>query len=94
MTYGGSEKLEERSAVRPASETLFCEHYANIIHSHGTCPKLPWCSGPALGKTCRLLRHPACGRKSHAVHATAEEAETSAMFNIYTNYRSTWPCPW
>ena len=30
VTYGGSEKLEDRLCVRPTSETLFCEHYANI----------------------------------------------------------------
>ena len=34
VTYGGSEKLEERYCIRPTSETLFCEHYKNIIHSH------------------------------------------------------------
>ena len=28
VTYGGSEKLEERYCIRPTSETLFCEHYA------------------------------------------------------------------
>ena len=33
VTVGGSEKLEDRCAIRPTSETLFCEHYANIIHS-------------------------------------------------------------
>ena len=46
MTYGGSEKLEERYCIRPTSETLFCEHYKNIIHSHRDLPKLynQWCS--------------------------------------------------
>ena len=33
VTMGGSEKLEDRLAIRPTSETLFCEHYASIIHS-------------------------------------------------------------
>ena len=28
VTYGGNEKLEERLCVRPTSETLFCELYA------------------------------------------------------------------
>ena len=46
VTYGGSEKLEERYCIRPTSETLFCEHYKNIIHSHRDLPKLynQWCS--------------------------------------------------
>ena len=45
VTYGGSEKLEERYCIRPTSETLFCEHYKNIIHSHRDLPKLynQWC---------------------------------------------------
>ena len=40
VTMGGSEKLEDRLCVRPTSETLFCEHYANIIHSWRDLPKL------------------------------------------------------
>ena len=46
VTVGGSEKLEDRCAIRPTSETLFCEHYANIIHSWRDLPKLynQWCS--------------------------------------------------
>ena len=39
VTQGGTEKLEERLCVRPTSETLFCEHYANIIQSHRDLPK-------------------------------------------------------
>lgn len=31
VTQGGSNKLTERLCVRPTSETLFCEHYKNII---------------------------------------------------------------
>jgi len=34
VTYGGSEELEERLCVRPTSETLFCDHYKNIIKSY------------------------------------------------------------
>ena len=40
ITYGGSEKLEERLCVRPTSETLFCEHYKSIVHSYRDLPKL------------------------------------------------------
>lgn len=40
VTHGGSEKLEDRLCVRPTSETLFCEHYSNIIHSYRDLPKL------------------------------------------------------
>lgn len=31
VTHGGSEELQERLCVRPTSETLFCEHYKDII---------------------------------------------------------------
>lgn len=46
VTHGGSEQLQERLCVRPTSETLFCEHYSHIIHSHRDLPKLynQWCS--------------------------------------------------
>ena len=40
VTVGGSEKLEERYCIRPTSETLFCEHYKNIIHSWRELHKL------------------------------------------------------
>ena len=46
VTHGGEKKLEERICVRPTSETLFCEHYANIVQSYRDLPKLynQWCS--------------------------------------------------
>ncbi|MBO7549726.1 MAG: proline--tRNA ligase, partial [Clostridia bacterium] len=40
VTMGGSEPLEDRLCVRPTSETLFCEHYSNIIHSYRDLPRL------------------------------------------------------
>ena len=46
VTHGGEEELPERLCVRPTSETLFCDHYKNIIHSWRDLPKLynQWCS--------------------------------------------------
>ena len=61
VTFGGSEELEERYCIRPTSETLFCEHYSHIIHSHRDLPKLynQWCSVLRWEKTSRpFLRHP------------------------------------
>ena len=92
VTYGGSEKLEERYCIRPTSETLFCEHYANIIHSHRDLPKLynQWCSVLRWEKTSRpFLRHREfLWQEGHTMHATAEEAmeETLRMFNIYADF--------
>ncbi|MBO5034915.1 MAG: proline--tRNA ligase, partial [Oscillospiraceae bacterium] len=92
VTQGGSEKLEERLCIRPTSETLFCEHYAHIIHSHRDLPKLynQWTSVLRWEKTSRpFLRHREfLWQEGHTMHATAEEAveETERMFNIYADF--------
>ena len=92
VTYGGSEKLEERYCIRPTSETLFCEHYAHIIHSHRDLPKLynQWCSVLRWEKTSRpFLRHREfLWQEGHTMHATAEEAveETERMLNVYADF--------
>ena len=92
VTYGGSEPLEERYCIRPTSETLFCEHYSHIIHSHRDLPKLynQWCSVLRWEKTSRpFLRHREfLWQEGHTMHATAEEAieETERMFNIYADF--------
>ena len=92
VTLGGSEKLEEKYCIRPTSETLFCEHYKNIIHSHRDLPKLynQWCSVLRWEKTSRpFLRHREfLWQEGHTMHATAEEAmeETERMFNIYAGF--------
>ena len=92
VTHGGSEKLEERLCIRPTSETLFCEHYANIIHSWRDLPKLynQWCSVLRWEKTSRpFLRHREfLWQEGHTMHATAEEAlaETVQMLNVYADF--------
>ncbi len=92
ITMGGSEKLEDRLCVRPTSETLFCEHYANIIHSWRDLPKLynQWCSVLRWEKTSRpFLRHREfLWQEGHTMHATEEEAreETMRMLNIYADF--------
>ena len=92
VTYGGSDALEERLCIRPTSETLFCEHYAHIIHSHRDLPKLynQWCSVLRWEKSSRpFLRHREfLWQEGHTMHATAEEAveETERMLNIYAGF--------
>lgn len=92
VTYGGSEKLEERLCVRPTSETLFCEHYANIIHSYRDLPKLynQWVSVVRWEKTTRpfLRSREFLWQEGHTIHATAEEAveETEKMLNVYAEF--------
>jgi len=92
VTHGGSEKLTERMCVRPTSETLFCEHYANIIRSYRDLPKLynQWCSVVRWEKTTRpfLRSREFLWQEGHTMHATAEEAiaETVQMLNVYADF--------
>ena len=92
VTYGGSDKLEERYCIRPTSETLFCEHFKNVIHSHRDLPKLynQWCSVLRWEKTSRpFLRHREfLWQEGHTMHATEEEAreETMRMLNVYADF--------
>ena len=92
VTHGGSEKLTERMCVRPTSETLFCEHFANIIRSYRDLPKLynQWCSVVRWEKTTRpfLRSREFLWQEGHTMHATAEEArnETIQMLNVYADF--------
>ncbi len=92
VTHGGSEKLTERMCVRPTSETLFCEHYANIIRSYRDLPKLynQWCSVVRWEKTTRpfLRSREFLWQEGHTMHATADEAiaETVQMLNVYADF--------
>ena len=92
VTYGGSEKLEDRLCVRPTSETLFCEHYANIVHSYRDLPKLynQWVSVVRWEKTTRpfLRSREFLWQEGHTIHETPEEAieETERMLNVYADF--------
>ena len=92
VTHGGEEELGERLCVRPTSETLFCEHYANIIHSYRDLPKLynQWCSVVRWEKTTRpfLRTTEFLWQEGHTMHETAEEAkeETERMLNVYADF--------
>ena len=92
VTHGGNEKLEDRLCVRPTSETLFCEHYSNIIHSYRDLPKLynQWVSVVRWEKTTRpfLRSREFLWQEGHTIHATAEEAieETERMLNVYADF--------
>ena len=92
VTHGGEEKLQERLCVRPTSETVFCEHYADIIHSYRDLPKLynQWCSVVRWEKTTRpfLRTMEFYWQEGHTMHETAEEAmkETEQMLNVYADF--------
>ena len=92
VTQGGLETLQERLAVRPTSETLFCELYSKIVPSHRDLPKVynQWCSVVRWEKTTRpfLRSSEFLWQEGHTVHATAEEAEarTVQMLNLYADF--------
>jgi len=92
VTMGGSEKLTERLCIRPTSEVLFCEHYANDIQSYRDLPKLynQWCSVLRWEKSTRpfLRTMEFLWQEGHTAHTTAEEAEkeTLQMLKIYADF--------
>jgi len=91
VTHGGNEPLQERLCVRPTSETLFCEHYAQNVHSYRDLPKLynQWCSVVRWEKTTRpfLRTREFLWQEGHTVHATAEEAKNPNSPKIVTDLR-------
>ena len=92
VTQVGDEKLAEPLVVRPTSETLFCEHFANVVQSYRDLPLVynQWCSVVRWEKTTRpfLRTTEFLWQEGHTVHATNEEAEAQAlqMFNIYADF--------
>ena len=91
VTMGGSEKLEERMALRPTSETMFCDHWSHVLHSYRELPMLynQWCSVVRWEKTTRpfLRTREFWWQEGHTIHETAEEAiaETEMILNIYAD---------
>ena len=92
VTHGGAEQLQERLYVRPTSETLFCDHYAQVIHSYRDLPKLynQWCSVVRWEKTTRpfLRTMEFFWQEGHTMHETPQEAveETERMLNVYADF--------
>ncbi len=92
VTHGGLEPLQERLCVRPTSETLFCDHYKDIIHSYRDLPKLynQWVSVVRWEKNTRpfLRTREFYWQEGHTAHASAEEAkaETQRMLNVYADF--------
>ncbi|GGH78526.1 prolyl-tRNA synthetase [Pullulanibacillus pueri] len=89
VTQGGAESLSERLVIRPTSEVLFGEHYAQIIHSYRDLPKLynQWANVVRWEKTTRpfLRSLEFLWQEGHTCHATGTEAqeETERMLEIY-----------
>lgn len=92
VTHGGLNELQERLCVRPTSETLFCDFYANDIESYRDLPKLynQWCSVVRWEKETRpfLRSREFLWQEGHTAHATEEEAKerTELMLNVYADF--------
>ena len=92
VTMGGKKELEERMCVRPTSETLFSEYYANTVNSHRDLPKLynQWVNVVRWEKETRpfLRSREFLWQEGHTIHETAKEAEeeTMRMLKIYQKF--------
>lgn len=92
VTQGGLNELPEKLCVRPTSETLFCDFYANEIQSYRDLPKCynQWCSVVRWEKETRpfLRSREFLWQEGHTAHATAEEskARTLQMLNLYADF--------
>lgn len=89
VTQGGGETLQERLAIRPTSETMFCTMYAKWVQSWRDLPMKynQWCSVMRWEKTTRPFLRTAefLWQEGHTIHETPEEAqaETLQMLAVY-----------
>jgi len=83
VTQGGTEKLQERLAVRPTSETIFCTMYSKWVQTWRDLPMMynQWCSVMRWEKATRpfLRTSEFLWQEGHTIHATAEEAEEETL---------------
>ena len=92
VSYGGDDKLEERMAVRPTSETLFCDYWHETVHSHRDLPQLlcQWCSVVRWEKETRpfLRTREFFWQEGHTLHKTSEESIkfTLDILNLYEDF--------
>jgi prolyl-tRNA synthetase len=89
VTEGGGKKLDEKLYVRPTSETLFCDHFHDILSSYRDLPLKynQWCSVVRWEKTTRpfLRGSEFLWQEGHTLHRTEAEAREEAltMLKVY-----------
>ena len=92
VTHVGEEKLEERLAIRPTSETVICAAYAKWIQSYRDLPVLinQWANVVRWEKRTRLFLRTAefLWQEGHTAHRDEAEAreETMKMLRVYHDY--------
>ena len=92
VTEAGGEKLEERLAIRPTSETMIGHMYARWIQSYRDLPVLinQWANVVRWEKRTQpfLRTSEFLWQEGHTAHETEQEAreETMQMLEIYRNF--------
>ena len=95
VTQGGSEKLEERYAIRPTSEAIIGHLYSRWIESYRDLPVLmnQWCNVMRWEKVTRpfLRTTEFLWQEGHTAHATEPEAreEVLRMLEVYREFVET-----
>lgn len=92
VTWGGSNKLEERLAVRPTSETVFCDYWNKVVKSHRDLPQLlcQWGSVVRWEKETRpfLRSREFFWHEGHTLHATPKDSHdfTITILDLYEDF--------
>ena len=95
VTEGGSEKLEERYAIRPTSEAIIGHMYSKWIESYRDLPVLinQWANVMRWEKVTRLFLRTAefLWQEGHTAHATEPECleEVLRMLEVYREFVET-----
>lgn len=95
VTHGGRERLAERIAVRPTSETIICSMYSKWINSWRDLPVLinQWANVVRWEKSTRPFLRTAefLWQEGHTAHVSEEEAEkeTLQMLEVYSDFVET-----
>lgn len=91
VTYGGSQKLEERMAVRPTSEAIICSLYSKWVKSWRDLPILlnQWVNIVRWEKVTRLFLRTTefLWQEGHTAHKTKQEAEEETLKILHQVYR-------
>ncbi|MGB6370169.1 MAG: proline--tRNA ligase [Atribacterota bacterium] len=93
VTYGGSQKLEERMAIRPTSEAIICSLYSKWVRSWRDLPILlnQWVNIVRWEKVTRLFLRTTefLWQEGHTAHKTEQEAEEETLKilkEVYQDY--------
>ena len=91
VTHGGSQKLEERLAVRPTSEAIICSLYSKWVKSWRDLPILinQWVNIVRWEKVTRLFLRTTefLWQEGHTAHKTEQEAEEETLKILNQVYR-------